>query len=602
MDEAATCAAGSANAASSVTSHENCTGDVDRCLRATSPDVLLSSERRCRRTSHVEAHPPAQALEVPPPPPRGGAPLQRQRQQQPRQASVSASVTRSVSAPVLPSASTEQHVVPGLRTQKLLHAFDKLVQAEESSAAVASSAPAKTVASPAPVPTASTLRRASTSSLSPSRPPRKVSTPPLSPSPPPRKASTPPLSPSSPPPSAPTHRSASADPNSRAGAGTDVAPKAVANNSVAARGAAVSGSAAAGGISVDSAVARHGVGNTAKAAWAAKGQRRRRGKDRARSQADVAVGKDADHVGEEAYASVEELVIECLKKRDNAPEDSAEFEKVDTGLFQAALGMLVSPRSASHPTSAGAGLLLLQRQKEKLWEIAGRPPPPEVGDAEDESEVVRRLFFDSVPQRCVKIGSVHQVMQPQLLSRFLLGLAESRASVQATFHGTHERNVSGILQNGIMPGMCAKGVYGHGAYVAIHAGTAHQYADPGPDGWRHMCVVLIAVGGRHAPRGGPTTCPVFVTPPGAPSSTRCSTKITVDSMANPTQYCVINEARMYVSHLLKYRVVGGAWGPRVGGMLQDPFQRELMAAVSRAGKVCRRHSCLSGAARRRSIE
>jgi len=137
--------------------------------------------------------------------------------------------------------------------------------------------------------------------------------------------------------------------------------------------------------------------------------------------------------------------------------------------------------------------------------------------------------------------------------------------VEATFHGTRAESVEQILREGLDPSTCSTGAYGKGAYVGTHAGVAHQYADPDASGLRHMCIILVIVSDRFVKgRQG-------VMPP----------KTAVDRLVNPTQYCFVDDARLYISHLLTYRVKGVKCR-RVGGGWNDVFQKELSSAVHRA--------------------
>ncbi|CAJ1438720.1 unnamed protein product [Effrenium voratum] len=179
---------------------------------------------------------------------------------------------------------------------------------------------------------------------------------------------------------------------------------------------------------------------------------------------------------------------------------------------------------------------------------------------------VQKLFFDSMPDP-VEILSVDQVIQPRLLKRFLARMAEEPASVEVTFHGTRPEFVKQILNDGLDPHLCVTGNYGFGAYVATHAGVAHQYAYPGEDGSRHMCVTLAAVGARLV-KGKERE---------APSTTAA------DRLINPTQYCFTHEDQLYVSHLITYRATDIQFC-RTGGGFQDPFHTKLRAALRASEK------------------
>eukprot|EP00747_Dinoflagellata_sp_TGD_P080833 gnl/TRDRNA2_/TRDRNA2_161058_c3_seq1.p1 gnl/TRDRNA2_/TRDRNA2_161058_c3~~gnl/TRDRNA2_/TRDRNA2_161058_c3_seq1.p1 ORF type:complete len:238 (+),score=53.56 gnl/TRDRNA2_/TRDRNA2_161058_c3_seq1:84-716(+) len=193
---------------------------------------------------------------------------------------------------------------------------------------------------------------------------------------------------------------------------------------------------------------------------------------------------------------------------------------------------------------------------------------PEDGD----DMVVRRLFFDSMPEQVVEIEKIEQVMQPQLLKRFLRKVAEARASVEAVFHGTRAENAEKIVAEGLDSNICQTGAYGRGSYVGTHAGIAHQYANPDHAGRRQMCVLLVVVGsqvvrGQQGERHNVTA---------------------MDRMVNPTQYCFVDEDRLLVSHLIKYKV-GSYERRRIGGGWEDPFERKLSNAVRRAAAREQKH-------------
>lgn len=196
------------------------------------------------------------------------------------------------------------------------------------------------------------------------------------------------------------------------------------------------------------------------------------------------------------------------------------------------------------------------------------------------SSLVEKLFYDSVPRKHVEIECIEPVLRPELLQRFLRKVAEEDTIIEACWHGTQEHHVDPIVNNGLNPSLCATGAYGRGAYVGTHAGVAHQYADPNEDGWRHMFCILVVVGssvvkgveGRES--AGVTQC---------------------DRLINPTQYCFVDEERLFCSHLVTYRV-NQMTNRRTGGGWEDPFQRKLVSAVTRAAKRSRMKACARGPA------
>jgi len=233
-------------------------------------------------------------------------------------------------------------------------------------------------------------------------------------------------------------------------------------------------------------------------------------------------------------------------------------------LFKKAMLKRSSTVEAMHPMRAHAAGIVLRNAKNVLSK-EGLP-------IDSGSEVVRKLFFDSMPDAVVKIESIEQLIHPDMLRRFLKVLASgTRNSVEATFHGARSEHINGIMRNGLSPELCVIGANGNGAYVGCHAGVAHQYASPDAAGLRHMCVVLVVVGDSVV-KGEASVVPVATS---------------MDRLKNPTQYCFVDEERLLASHVVRYRVVGDG-RRRVGGGWDDPFARKLNSAIVRAGKRERR--------------
>jgi len=249
------------------------------------------------------------------------------------------------------------------------------------------------------------------------------------------------------------------------------------------------------------------------------------------------------------------------------PEARSRFASVESELFEAAIGSTPAPWNARHPGRTSAGLVLLRRVKDHLR--AGGL------EHDDSSAIVERIFFDSMPDRCVVISSIEEVVRPVLLKRFLKQMAASQSSIEVTFHGTRKEHVADILERGLVPSLCTTGAYGRGAYVGTHAGVAHQYADPDACGQRHMCVVLAVVGNQLV-KG---------------HEGEQATVTAADQVQNPTQYCFVDGARLFVSHVINYTVTN-VGGYRVGGGWADPFQRHLSLAVTRAAKLARKTGVL----------
>jgi len=231
-----------------------------------------------------------------------------------------------------------------------------------------------------------------------------------------------------------------------------------------------------------------------------------------------------------------------------------------SSVFNAAMAQVPPSIQAMHPDRASGGLALLKKAREGI--------KMHDADFDDGVTTVKRLFLDSIPANCVEVGEIKLVVQPDLLKRFLQRLESSEACVEATWHGTRAEHVENILDNGLAPSLCHTGAYGRGAYVGTHAGVAHQYADPGPQGWRHMCLTLVIVG-KEITKG---------------HQGMQSQVTSMDRLRNPMQYCFVDEDRIYVSHILTYRVTN-TLGCRIGASFEDPFQRELSLAVTRAAQT-----------------
>ncbi|CAE8686604.1 unnamed protein product [Polarella glacialis] len=218
-------------------------------------------------------------------------------------------------------------------------------------------------------------------------------------------------------------------------------------------------------------------------------------------------------------------------------------------LLQAALSSAVPGEEAQHPQRAEAGSKLMLHALEWF-----NPSGPQ--SSLDES-IIEHLFFDSMPEVDVVIDSIDQVGQPKLLKEFLSKVSEDRSCIIATFHSTAESNVEAIVKGGLETSCasCSRGLYGLGAYVAMHAGLSHRYSVASHGGRRRMFCVLadtgkVAKGGRD----------------------KAHMHTTVDDLLNPEQCCFVEHDRLFVSHLITYHVKG----PGIG------FSSALREAVERA--------------------
>eukprot|EP00929_Paragymnodinium_shiwhaense_P089160 TRINITY_DN49370_c0_g1_i1.p1 TRINITY_DN49370_c0_g1~~TRINITY_DN49370_c0_g1_i1.p1 ORF type:complete len:677 (+),score=110.21 TRINITY_DN49370_c0_g1_i1:89-2119(+) len=230
-----------------------------------------------------------------------------------------------------------------------------------------------------------------------------------------------------------------------------------------------------------------------------------------------------------------------------------------------ALDEVVSPRATAHSGDWKSNGLKLLMAAEALNGEEGAELRLQAGAR------VRHLFLDSMPAGSVDVLDITPVASEPLLRRFLAAAVNGdRCRVEVTFHGTRVEYVASILEVGLQGDNCSTAAYGRGAYVAAHAGTAHQYADPDENGIRKMLVVLAAVGDD-----------VVKGEDGKQAMTTA-----VDRLQNPTQFCFVDDTRLLISHVVTYRVLDTSAPQRVGGGFKDPFQRELSLATSRAGRRC----------------
>eukprot|EP00930_Biecheleria_cincta_P041617 TRINITY_DN28552_c1_g1_i1.p1 TRINITY_DN28552_c1_g1~~TRINITY_DN28552_c1_g1_i1.p1 ORF type:complete len:605 (+),score=73.34 TRINITY_DN28552_c1_g1_i1:123-1937(+) len=235
-----------------------------------------------------------------------------------------------------------------------------------------------------------------------------------------------------------------------------------------------------------------------------------------------------------------------LKDRQRQLKRSDTEELLQSAVFHTLWG-----EYAQHPQRAEAGLLLLQCAHEWIHNL-----PSERNDIDQ--EIIKLLFFDSIPSEEVSVDSIEMVVQKQALKQFLTRISEhSRSCVEVTFHGTAPHNVQSIVQEGLrLHGSKVHGAkYGLGAYTGCHAGLAHQYT--GTSSQRHMFAVLANIG--RVEKG---------------ITDQHHHHTTSDDQWNPTQYCFCEEDRLLVTHLITYRVTGSG----------ATFRAQLRKAHERAGE------------------
>lgn len=260
--------------------------------------------------------------------------------------------------------------------------------------------------------------------------------------------------------------------------------------------------------------------------------------------------------------------IEKARYPSNAASKAPPLEKsptTDSVLFSNATEATPSQEDAMHPQRAWVGGVVLSAAKDVLKKSGG--------SVNSGSKLVSRLFFDSMPEAFVKIESIQQLIHPDILRRFLRTVAAENNCVEATFHGARAECIDGIIKEGMNTEACQMGAYGYGAYVGTHAGIAHQYATPDKTGLRHMCLMLVVVGSNVVLGKAGQRSPRSVT--------------AMDSMRNPTQYCFVDDERLLASHVITYRVTADE-RKRTGGGWDDPFERNLNAAIRRSGRIARK--------------
>jgi len=164
---------------------------------------------------------------------------------------------------------------------------------------------------------------------------------------------------------------------------------------------------------------------------------------------------------------------------------------------------------------------------------------PEGPQSKVDLEVVRHLFLDSMPSSEVTIDTIERIAKRELVKRFLRKVSERRSCIEATFHGTYESHVQGILDRGFEPSACVRGLYGMGTYVGSHAGLAHKYTACNEHGQRRIFCVMVDAG-----------------PVGMGTNNKTFEHTTVDTMSSPEQYCFVDPSRLLASHLVTYRITG----------------------------------------------
>lgn len=292
------------------------------------------------------------------------------------------------------------------------------------------------------------------------------------------------------------------------------------------------------------------------------------------NSADSSDSDSSDHeldapgaIGQEVGAEEDSVTVAEFIDKAGA-EDKADIPEPSGGhlstmnIMGAAMEAMVSPSDAMHPARAEPAESVIQNEEARIKSL------DEVHDSDD---IITRLFFDSLPKGYIQIDSIERVIQRTLLKRFFSKLTERRSSIEMAFHGTDDFYVEDIIAKGLRTDTCLTGNYGDGAYVGVHAGLAHQYANADKNGQRYMFCILVNVGEK-LEKG---------------MKGRRHEVTTADREWNPTQYCFVDDERLLVTHLIKYRVLDKPW-PRAGMSLCDPYQRSLIQACSRADRQAKR--------------
>jgi hypothetical protein len=182
-------------------------------------------------------------------------------------------------------------------------------------------------------------------------------------------------------------------------------------------------------------------------------------------------------------------------------------------------------------------------------------------------DIIERCMLDSMPEELVSTPvSIEEVGNRKLFKAFLSRVIDDESSVELTFHGTPTKNVEKIVAKGLRPS--DTGLFGAGVYVGTHAGKAHNYTRPDPEGWRHMFCVLVDVGPATINRTG--------------EKKKATLATSTDSMDNPTEYCFFERDRLFISHLITYRV--NEDGKVTKDAEKDAFRREFLRAVARGAE------------------
>eukprot|EP00931_Biecheleriopsis_adriatica_P056653 TRINITY_DN33578_c0_g1_i1.p1 TRINITY_DN33578_c0_g1~~TRINITY_DN33578_c0_g1_i1.p1 ORF type:complete len:573 (+),score=106.26 TRINITY_DN33578_c0_g1_i1:68-1786(+) len=224
-------------------------------------------------------------------------------------------------------------------------------------------------------------------------------------------------------------------------------------------------------------------------------------------------------------------------------------------LLDDAIKSIVPRDEARHPQRAEAGRQLLLHSQQWM--------DPDSKQSVMDEEIVRQLFFDSMPSAEITIESIDVVCKASMSEQFLKKVAEERSSVEVVFHGTRASNVPSIIDHGLDTSAerCSRGHHGVGSYVAVHAGFAHLYTSASCGGRRFMFCILCDPG--RTAKGKPRARHNFTT---------------VDDGWNPGQYCFVDANRLLVTHLITYVLNG----PGVN------LKTALDAAIERSGKRTQR--------------
>jgi len=215
--------------------------------------------------------------------------------------------------------------------------------------------------------------------------------------------------------------------------------------------------------------------------------------------------------------------------------DGIDRPRPEEGMISAAVGF-ASERCCADQEAFG---VVEEGQNMQLMHVLLDP----LFDPQAVRRVVEGLFYESVPRenvRHLRTMALHNMHFRELFLRTLHAEGGDDARVQFGWHLAGSLAAAEAIQiQGIRcdDQHCACGRYGRGGYVATSAAKANVYADSeGAGGERHLFLVLALPGdtivqGRRGERAECTAA---------------------DLPSHPTEYCFVDQARLYCACRLDY--------------------------------------------------